>query len=103
VVQVTVQSIAGRESLGAATALTTLSRTMGAALGTALTGAVIYGLMPDVDLDQVARLRATGADLTEAVARNTEVLHAFHTAFFCAACVAGIGVFVASRLPRLKI
>jgi EmrB/QacA subfamily drug resistance transporter len=103
VVQVTVQSIAGRESLGAATSLTTLSRTMGAALGTALTGAVIYGLMPDIDLDQVTSLRASGADLTEAVARNTEVLHAFHTAFFCSACVAGIGLFIASRLPRLKI
>jgi len=99
VVQVTVQTLAGRENLGAATALTTLSRTMGAALGTALTGALIYSLMPDIDLSHAAAV----AGAAETVAGNAEVLRAFHMAFFSAAGAAALGVYAASRLPRLKI
>ena len=48
--QVTVQTVAGRERLGAATSIASLSRSLGAATGTALFGALVFALMPETDL-----------------------------------------------------
>ena len=97
-VQVVVQTLAGHERLGAATALVVLSRTVGAALGTAVIGAVIYGLMPHVDLVQL--LRQAGAANAPG---NAEVIRAFHIAFLVAALVAAFGALNASRVPRTRV
>jgi MFS family permease len=78
--QVVVQTVAGRTRLGAAMALMGLSRSTGGAAGAALFGAVVFALMP-----------------------HLEVVQAFHRAFLVAAAIAAIGAFIASRVPRVKL
>lgn len=96
-VQVVVQTVAGHERLGAATALVVLSRMLGAALGTAVIGAVVYSLLPDLE---VARLVEQGTAVAPA---GADVMRAFQVAFFVTACVAVLGVFNAARAHRVKI
>jgi MFS family permease len=98
IVQVVVQTVAGRERLGAATSLVVLSRTLGAALGTAVIGAVVYSLMPDVDLSRW--LSHEGGGIAPG---NPEVARAFHIAFFVTALVAALGALSASRVPRVRV
>ena len=93
--QLMVQSAAGPERLGAATALVSLSRTLGAAMGTALTGAVIYSMLPDIDVRALSA--PTSADA------HARIVSAFHTAFFMAAVVAALGAWNASRVPKQKL
>jgi len=97
-VQVVVQIVAGHDRLGAATALVVLSRTLGAALGTAVIGALVYSLMPDVDLAQLLHRRSDGT-----APANAEVVQAFHVAFFATALVAALGAFSASRVRRVRV
>jgi len=97
-VQVMVQTIAGHERLGAATALVILARTLGAALGTSLIGALVYGLMPDFDVSHVLH-HATAANAPDIA----QVVRAFHIAFFATALVAAFGAFNASRMPRVRL
>jgi EmrB/QacA subfamily drug resistance transporter len=78
--QVVVQTVAGRARLGAAMALMGLARSTGGAAGAALFGAVVFALMPHLDVAQ-----------------------AFHRAFLVAAAVAALGAIVASRVPRVKL
>ncbi len=93
--QVTVQTVAGRARLGAATSIVSLSRSLGAATGTALFGALVFALMPETDL----------AHLAEHVrnAPRESLLPAFHTAFLVAAAVAALASFAASRVPRVEL
>ncbi len=97
-VQVMVQTIAGHDRLGAATALVILARTLGAALGTSLIGAVVYGLMPHVDLSQLVRHAAVWNEPD-----NAQVVRAFHVAFFATALVAAFGALSASRMPKVRL
>ena len=78
--QVVVQTVAGRTRLGAAMALMGLARSTGGAAGAALFGAVVFALMP-----------------------HLEVVQAFHRAFLVAGAIAALGAFVASRVPRVKL
>jgi MFS family permease len=78
--QVVVQTVAGRARLGAAMALLGLARSTGGAAGAALFGAVVFALMPHVD-----------------------VVQAFHRAFLVAAGIAVLGALTASRIPRVKL
>jgi MFS family permease len=79
-IQVTIQTVAGRERLGVVTALNGLARSTGGAAGAALFGAVVFALAPaEADVDGL--------------------LHAFHRAFLLAAIVAALAAFVASRMP----
>ncbi|HVJ23454.1 MAG TPA: MFS transporter, partial [Burkholderiales bacterium] len=78
--QVVVQTVAGRPRLGVATSLLGLARSTGGAAGAALFGAVVFALIPRV-----------------------EVVQAFHYAFLVAAGVAALGALVASRVPRVKL
>jgi EmrB/QacA subfamily drug resistance transporter len=78
--QVVVQTVAGRPRLGAATSLMGLARSTGGAAGAALFGAVLFALMPHMD-----------------------VVQAFHRAFLVAAAIAALGAFVASRIPRVQL
>lgn len=97
-VQVIVQTIAGRERMGVATSLVVLSRTLGAALGTAVIGGVIYSLLPEADVALWLN-RNSGT----VAAQSEGVLHAFHIAFFATALIALLGAFNASRVPRIQV
>jgi predicted MFS family arabinose efflux permease len=79
-IQVTVQTVAGRERLGVVTALNGLARSTGGAAGAALFGAAVFAF--------VSREADTAA-----------LVHAFHRAFLFAALVAAIAAVVASRMP----
>ena len=72
--------VAGRPRLGVATSLLGLARSTGGAAGAALFGAVVFALIPRV-----------------------EVVQAFHYAFLVAAGVAALGALVASRVPRVRL
>ena len=93
-IQVTIQTVAGRERLGVVTAMNGLARSTGGAAGAALFGAVVFALIPGVDRSVL--LQAAGADVSG-------ILHAFHRAFLMAGCVAAIGAFVASRMPDVTL
>jgi EmrB/QacA subfamily drug resistance transporter len=91
----TVQTVGGRTRLSAATATLSLSRATGGAAGAALFGAVVFAMLPDVERHTLTQ---------EAGTLDVErVVHAFHRAFFCAAAVAALGAFVASRMPRIRL
>jgi MFS family permease len=95
-IQVTIQTVAGRERLGVVTALNGLARSTGGAAGAALFGAVVFALIPAA-VDRSALLQAASeADVGV-------VLHAFHIAFFLAGCVAAIAAIVASRMPNVVL
>ncbi len=103
VVQMTVQSVAGPRFLGAAAASVQISRSMGAAFGTALVGAVLFATLAFQDSDlarHFAELVQSGpavlATLDEA--RRAEVQRVIATAFsggfltMCVFILAAIGL-----------
>jgi EmrB/QacA subfamily drug resistance transporter len=94
-VQVTIQTVAGRERLGAVTALSGLARSTGGAAGAALFGAIVFALLPGADRDSLLRA-ATDADAGR-------VIDAFHRAFLLAAAAAGAAALVARRMPDLRL
>jgi len=91
-IQVTVQTVAGRERLGVVTALNGLARSTGGAAGAALFGAVVFAMLPGAD---------RGTILQEADVNS--ILHAFHRAFLLAAVVAAGAAVVASRMPNTAL
>ena len=95
--QVVAQTVAGRERLGAVAATISLARSVGAATGAALFGALIYAMMPDADLHELV-VSGTGG---EALAQT--LLHAFHRAFLGAAVVAALAALSASRVPHVPL
>ena len=94
-IQVTIQTVAGRERLGVVTALNGLARSTGGAAGAALFGAVVFALIPGVDRSALLQ----GASETDI----NSILHAFHRAFLLAGCVAAGAAFVASRMPDVVL
>ncbi|HEY6864941.1 MAG TPA: MDR family MFS transporter [Burkholderiales bacterium] len=95
--QVVAQTAAGRARLGAVTATISLARSVGAATGAALFGALIYAMMPDVDLRALVMSAAGGEGLAQTL------LRAFHRAFLGAAVVAALAAFAASRVPHVPL
>jgi hypothetical protein len=93
--QITVQTLAGRERLGAATSVVSLSRSFGAACGTALFGALVFALMPQTEVSHLARV----AGSPEAAA----LLPAFHQSFLVVAVIALLTAAAASRIPRIEL
>jgi MFS family permease len=93
--QMMVQTAAGPKHLGAASSVVMLSRTAGSALGAAVAGAFIYGLLPDLDAGALMQ----GGTLES----GHEVVQAFHITFFVMALVATFGTWNASRIPRVPI
>ncbi len=93
--QLLVQTVAGRSRLGAAAATISLARSTGASLGTAVFGALVFGLVSPADLH--AALHAAGG----AVALR--VTHAFHVGFAAAAALTLVAVVAASRVPRVDL
>jgi len=86
--QVTVQTVAGRERLGAATAIVALARSTGAALF----GAVVFAASPEF------ASHASQADHDPAT-----LARAFHHASLMTGCIAALAAFVASWIPHIAL
>jgi MFS family permease len=93
--QLVLQTLAGRARLGAAAATVSLSRSVGAALGTALFGALVFALLQGIDLDAASNARAA--------VDGARIERAFRTGFIAAAVVAALGAAIATRLPRIRL
>jgi len=93
--QVVSQAIAGRSRLGAAGALVTIFRFAGGAAGTAVIGAIVYALLPGIEIRDLVQ----AADAGETAA----VIGAFHIAFLCAAMLTALAALAACRMPRVTI
>src|SRR5262245_51846989 len=110
VVQVTVLNAAGAASLGSAAASVQLSRSIGAAAGTALVGTVLFAALAlgDPRTAQVfgALLgRGTLADpslLTSAALRG-QIVMAFQAAFLAIAAFAAAGMVLAWSIPARRL
>ena len=87
-IQVTIQTVAGRERLGVVTALNGLARSTGGAAGAALFGAIVFALIPGADRSNL--LQASDV---------APIISAFHRGFLLAAIVAAAAAAVASRMP----
>jgi len=112
VVQVTVQMVAGAKNLGAASASVQFSRSIGAALGTATVGAVLFAWLASRDA-AVASLFAEvverGPAVLGALAEDRrvmvagEIAGAFRAAFLAIACFSFMGLLLAWSLPVRRI
>ncbi len=112
VVQVTVQNAAGSASLGSAAASVQLSRSIGAGVGTALVGTVLFATVSLSD-PEAANLFATlvqqgpstlGALPAERQAMIlSEVAVAFRNAFLTIAGFAGVGALLAWTIPTRRL
>jgi MFS family permease len=93
--QIISQTLAGRDRLGAAASLVSLSRYLGAALGTAIFGAVVFALAPG---------SAVRIDLhTLAPTASEQLSHAVRIGFGALAAVAAAGAWFASRVQRIRL
>ncbi len=109
--QVTVQFAAGRQALGAATASISLSRSIGGALGVAVTGSVLFALIGDSSGTLTGLLRQAieggpaaigllSADERAALAGHLDV--AYRDVFFLLAAISGCGALIARTIPHLE-
>jgi predicted MFS family arabinose efflux permease len=108
VVQVTVQTIAGREQIGAAAASVQISRAIGAATGATITGAVLFATLQFGDPDGVHAFEAlfgeTRAVAAALPAATTQAISsAFRAAFLTIAIFTAIGATVAWRYPKRRL
>ncbi len=112
VVQVTVQNAAGSASLGSAAASVQLSRSIGAAAGTALVGTVLFAALALANPDTAplfATLVQQGPDALAAVPAPrramalTEIASAFRAAFLTMAAFAAAGLWLAWTIPSRRL
>ncbi len=98
VVQLTVQLVAGRANLGAAAASVQFSRSVGAAFGTAVVGAVLFAVLSATDrgtatlfAEMVERgpVAMAGLDAAHRAVVSAEIRDAFRSAFLAIAGFAG--------------
>jgi MFS family permease len=112
VVQVTIQSAAGRKALGAAAASVQFSRTVGAPFGTALVGFILFVTLAVTD-QQAAQtfeqLVNTGTSALDAlpparrVVVETEIAFAFRLAFMLIPVLTAIAAVLAWTNPSRRI
>jgi EmrB/QacA subfamily drug resistance transporter len=112
VVQVTVQNAAGRASLGSAAASVQLSRSIGAAAGTALVGTVLFATLAMGDpatahlfaaLLQEGPGALVGQPALEVGRLQAEIAAAFQAAFLAIAAFAAVGVYLAWSIPARRL
>ncbi|MPZ11724.1 MAG: MFS transporter [Kiloniellaceae bacterium] len=112
VVQVTIQSTAGPGKLGAAAATVQFSRALGAALGTAVVGSVLFAALAGQDpatAGLFGELLQGGADRLAALPAATravvegEVADAFRAAFLSIAGFAALALILAWSIPLRRI
>jgi MFS family permease len=111
-VQVVVQMAVGRERLGSATASVQFARSLGAATGTAVMGAVLFGALV-LQGDEAARLfvalvnagpaALNGLDQAAQQAFRAAVTGAFSAAFLCAAIMTAVGAWLCTRVPLQRV
>ena len=108
VVQLTVQLVAGRANLGAAAASVQFSRSVGAAFGTALVGAVLFAVLAATDrgtaslfaeLVQRGPTALAGLDPARKLVAAGQIGMAFRSAFLAIGCFAGLGLAMAWTIP----
>lgn len=96
--QIATQMMAGRERLGSAAALLALTRSTGAAVGTAAFGGLAFALL------NVHAGSGEGAGLRLDGLSPERVTQAFHLVFAAlAAYAAAAGAFAATRAPRMDL
>jgi hypothetical protein len=110
VVQVTVQNAAGKASLGSAAASVQLSRSIGAAAGTALVGTVLFAALALGDprsAELFAALLGRGelADpsMLGNAALRADIAGAFQAAFLTVAGFAAVGTALAWSIPTRRL
>jgi EmrB/QacA subfamily drug resistance transporter len=112
VVQVTVQGAAGPHALGAAAASVQLSRSLGAAAGTAVVGAVLFATLAlgDPEAARVfTNLVQRGSDISGTLAPaklgavQSQIALAFRNAFLAIAAFATIGIVLAWTIPSRRL
>jgi EmrB/QacA subfamily drug resistance transporter len=112
VVQVTVQNAAGSASLGSAAASVQLSRSIGAAAGTALVGAILFAALALGDADAATFFRAlveqgpvalSDLPAERKAALGIEISGAFRAAFLTIAAFAAGGVALAWSIPARRL
>jgi hypothetical protein len=112
VVQVTVQTAVGPASLGMGAASVQLSRALGAALGTALVGTVLFAALTWSDADAAHLFGAmiqqgpevlTGPRSTGQAEVHTEIANAFRAAFLVIAAFTATGVLLAWTIPARRL
>lgn len=112
VVQVTVQSAAPAASLGRAAASVQLSRSIGAAIGTATVGAILFATLAISD-PQAAGLFADllrhgtkalgGLEVSRLAVLQNDLGRAFRAAFLTMAAFAAIGAVLAWSIPNRRL
>jgi hypothetical protein len=112
VVQVTVQNAAGAASLGSAAASVQLSRSIGAAVGTALVGTVLFAALA-LGAPETAQLFAAlveggpgslaGVPPDRRSALEAEIAGAFRAAFLTVTAFAAAGVALAWSIPARRL
>lgn len=95
--QIATQMLAGRERLGSAAALLALTRSTGAAVGTAAFGGLAFALL------NVQAGSGEGAGLRLEGLSPERVTQAFHLVFAALAAYAALGAFFATRAPRMDL
>jgi EmrB/QacA subfamily drug resistance transporter len=95
--QLATQILAGRERLGAAAALLSLTRSVGATIGTAAFGGLAFILL------QPPPGSSTGAGLQLQALDPARVEHAFHMVFGVLAVFAGLAALAAARAPCMDL
>jgi EmrB/QacA subfamily drug resistance transporter len=109
--QVTVQFAAGREALGAATASISLSRSIGGAVGVAITGSVLFALIGNASGSLTGLMRqaieggpaAIGLlSVDERVALSAHLDAAYRAVFVLLAMITGSGALIARTIPHLE-
>ncbi len=112
VVQLTVQLVAGRANLGAAAASVQFSRSVGAAFGTAIVGAVLFAVLSRADrgtatlfAEMVERgpVAMAGLDGVRRAVVSAEIRDAFRSAFLAIAGFTGLGLLMAWTIPVRKM
>ncbi len=93
--QVLIQTLAGRESLGRITSMAALSRSLGASVGTAVFGSLIYSQIPGFNAQSSLQ---TLLDTPQSV-----IIHAFQTGYLLAAGLAFLCVLNALRAPHIQL
>ena len=93
--QVLIQTLAGKEHLGRITSMAALSRSLGASVGTALFGSLIYSQIPGFDAQ---------SSLTSLLDTPKEsIIHAFQIGYLLAALLALLCVLNALRAPHIQL
>jgi EmrB/QacA subfamily drug resistance transporter len=111
-VQVGVQVAAGQARLGAATASVQFTRSLGAAVGTALMGAVLFGALAArggeaaglfVALVNGGPEALVGLDEAARAAFRQDMIAAFRAAFLSAAAMLALAAWLCTRVPLQRL